>query len=237
MLTGTATERGPAEHARAGVGALRQAAALAGPALRLAPRLPLLLGALVGLVTAGVPLVGGIDLGLPDAALLTRVGAVTVALGAGFALDDPAARSTVSVPVSRLMVRLVRVLPVLVVCALVWLSVALLARATVEPSARALFPWGGLALEAAAVVTWVLALAALGLRFTDGEHGAQTALPGLLLLVVTAVLLPEQAALFLPPGHPDWAGTHRIWALLVVLGLPACAMPVGRWRLRRRSAE
>ncbi|MBD0671951.1 ABC transporter [Streptomyces sp. CBMA156] len=203
----------------------------------MAPRLPLLLGALVGMVTAGVPVVLHIGLGLPDAALLARVGAVAVALGAGFALDDPAARTTVSVPVSRLLVRAVRALPVLVACAVVWVTVAVLARATVDPQARALFPWGGLALEAAALVAGALGLAALGLRFTDGEHGAATAVPGVLLLVVTAVLLPERAALFLPPGHPDWTATHRIWAVLLLAGLSASALPVGRWRLRRPGGE
>ncbi|MEV0533084.1 ABC transporter [Kitasatospora sp. NPDC050463] len=224
-----------------GAGAARLAVALLGPAVRLAPRLPLLAGALVALTVAGVPALLHSDLGLSDAALLTRLGAVTTALAVGFALDDAAARTTVVVPVPRLLQRTVRLLPVLVVAALTWTGVAALARLAVAAEARALYPWGGLALEAAGLAAVALALSALGLRFTEGEHGAMTAAPGLLLLVITAILLPDAAALFVSPGHPHWQAAHQAWAVLLVLGL-AAAVLLGRGgpgvrglRVRRRG--
>jgi hypothetical protein len=216
--------------------------ALLRASLRSVPKMPLLLGGLVGLVTAAVPMLLHADLGLPDAAMLSRVGAVAVALGAGFALDDPAAKSTVAVPVTKLVQRTVRAVPMFVVGCATWAAVAALARLAVAPEARALFPWGGLAVEAVALMVISLALAALGLHFTDGEHGSMVAAPGILLLVITTVLLPDQIALFLPPGHPNWAAAHRVWAALSVVGLLAGTLlahggfPAG-WRSRRRDGH
>lgn len=214
----------------------RLVSALLPASLRSAPRLPLLLGGLIGLLTAAVPVLLRTDLGLPDAAMLSRVGAVAVALGAGFALDDAAAKSTVVVPVTRLVQQAVRAAPVFVAGCTTWVAVAALARLAVAPESRALFPWGGLALEAVALVVISLALAALGLHFTEGEHGSMVAAPGTLLLAITAVLLPDRTALFLPPEHPYWAAVHQVWAVLLVAGLIAGALLAqGGFSLGRRS--
>ncbi|MFF2657615.1 hypothetical protein ACFVUH_09665 [Kitasatospora sp. NPDC058032] len=223
----------------------RPAFALVGPALRLAPWLPMLAGSAVALLAAGVPVLLHSDLELSDAALLTRLGAVTTALAVGFALDDAAARTTAVLPLPRRLQRFVRLLPVLVIGAAAWVGVAAIARQAVAAEARPLFPWGGLALEAAALAATSLALALVGLRFTAGEHGAMTAAPGLLLLVITTALLPEWAALFVSPGHPHWQSAHRAWAVVLLLagtvavaGLPTGGGTAGRGLLvRRRSTD
>lgn len=189
--------------------------------LRAMPRIPLTIGGFIGLLTAAVPALLQSGLGLPNAAMLSRVAAVTVALGASFALDDPAARTTVVVPVSPVIQRAVRAVPVFAIGLTMWAVAAATARLALAQDTRALFPWGGLAIEAAALVAISLALAALGLGFTQGEHGSMLAAPGILLLVITAALLPEGTALFLPPGHPDWAAAHQVWAGLLVVGLTA----------------
>jgi hypothetical protein len=225
---------------RAKVPTARLVSSLLRPSLRLAPRTPLLLSGFVGLATAAAPVVVGAELGLPDGAMLSRVGAVAVALGAGFALDDPAAPTTVVVPVPRLLQRAVRAVPVFMAACAIWVAVAALARLAVAPEARGLFPWGGLALEAAALVVISLALAARGLPFTEGEHGAMVAAPGLVLLVIAAMLLPDQAALFVPPGHPHWASSHHVWAVLLGVGAVAGVLlahvgSLAAWRLRRKE--
>jgi hypothetical protein len=122
------------------------------------------------------------------------------------------------------------------------MAVAALARLAAAREERPLFPWGGLAMEAVALVAISLALAALGLCFTGGERGSMVAAPGILLLVITAVLLPDRAALFLPPGHPYWTAAHRVWAVLLGAGLIAGALLAHGafttgWRLSRRSGE
>ncbi|MFE3906342.1 hypothetical protein ACFXPY_40375 [Streptomyces sp. NPDC059153] len=197
------------------------------------PKIPLALGGLIGLLTAAAPALLHAGLGLPNVAMLSRVAAVTVALGASFALDDPAARTTVVVPVSPVVQRAVRAVPVFAIGLTMWAVAAATARLALAQETRPLFPWGGLAMEAAALVAISLALAALGLRFTEGEHGSMVAAPGILLLVITAALLPERTALFLPPGHPYWAAAHQVWAGLLVVGLTAGTL-LARDTARRR---
>ncbi|MFB7945650.1 hypothetical protein ACFC6L_12085 [Kitasatospora phosalacinea] len=55
----------------------------------------------------------------------------------------------------------------------------------------------------------------MGLRLTGGERGGAVAAPGVLLLVIAAVLLPGRFAPFLAPGHPHWSGVHLLWAGLL----------------------
>ncbi|MFD7735062.1 hypothetical protein ACFV6F_32360 [Kitasatospora phosalacinea] len=200
----------------------RPAVALLRPAVRQAPWTPLLLGGSVALSAAALPAALGAGLGLSDAALLCRVGAVVAALAVGFALDDGAARTTAVLPVRHLLRRVVRAVPALVAGAVLWTATAVLARAAAAPGVRALFPWGGLATEAGALAAAALALAALGLRLTGGGRGGAVAAPGVLLLVITAVLLPGRFAPFLPPGHPHWSGAHLCWA-----GLLGASLAVG----------
>ncbi|MEV0786839.1 hypothetical protein AB0I52_28550 [Streptomyces sp. NPDC050423] len=205
----------------------RHLTVLLGASLRAMPKTPLALGALVGLLTTAAPALLHVGLGLPDVAMLSRVAAVAVALGAGFVLDDPAARTTVAVPVSRLAQRAVRAVPVLALGMAVWAVAAAVARTTLPQETRPLFPWGGLAAEAAALVAISLVLAAVGLRFTEGERGSLVAAPGILLLVITAVLLPEGAALFLPPGHTSWVAVHQVWTGLLVAALAGGTLLAG----------
>ncbi|MEV0914035.1 ABC transporter [Streptomyces sp. NPDC049967] len=217
----------PDTRVRTGPRRARHLTVLLRASLRAMPKMPLALGGLVGLLTTATPALLHVGLGLPDVAVLSRVAAVAVALGAGFVLDDPAARTTVAVPVSRAAQRAVRAVPVLVLGTAVWAVAAAVARTTLPQDARPLFPWGGLAAEAAALVALSLALAAVGLRFTEGERGSLVAAPGILLLVITVALLPEGAALFLPPGHPSWAAVHRVWTGLLTAALAGGVLLAG----------
>ncbi|MGW1180791.1 ABC transporter [Streptomyces drozdowiczii] len=195
--------------------------------LRAMPKVPLALGGLISLLITAVPALVHTGLGLSDVAVLSRVAAAAVALGAGFVLDDPAARTTVAVPVTRRTQRAVRAAPALVLAMAMWAAAVALARTTLPQDARPLLPWGGLAAEAAALVAISLALATVGLRFTEGERGSLVAAPGILLLVITAALLPQGAALFLPPGHTSWTAAHQVWTALVPAALAGAALLAG----------
>ncbi|MGN5635607.1 hypothetical protein [Streptomyces sp. AC154] len=225
----------PDTRALTGPGRARHLTVLFRSSLRAMPKTPLALGGLVGLLTTAAPALLHAGLGLPDVAMLSRVAAVAVALGAGFVLDDPAARTTVAVPVSRMTQRGVRAVPALVLAMAMWVVAAAAARTTLPQDTRPLFPWGGLAAEAAALVALSLALAAVGLRFTEGERGSLVAAPGILLLVITLVLLPDGAALFLPPGHTSWATVHRVWAGLLPAALAGGALLAGGADSARRT--
>ncbi|MCP2324215.1 hypothetical protein HDA40_002722 [Hamadaea flava] len=180
---------------------------------------PVLAGSAIALVTVAITLLANVEIGLPGAALLTRLAAVAVALGVGFTLDDPAARTTVVVPMGALIRRTVKVLPAAFLGGTTWTAAAALSRLVLNPDERPLFPWGGLAVEAAALTALALALACLGLRRTDGEHGGLVAAPGLLLLVLAAVLLRDQVRLFIAPDDPSWERVHGVWGVIGALTL------------------
>ncbi|MEV5576224.1 hypothetical protein AB0L06_39855 [Spirillospora sp. NPDC052269] len=189
------------------------------PTLRAARLSPMLGGALLGLLVAVTPSVADLRLSLSIAISIIRLGAIAIALGTAFVLDDPAAPSTVVVPVSPLTLRAVRAVPALLAGTALWWTVVAVTWLRTSADARTLLPLGGLAIEAGALLLLSLCLAALGLRLNAGEAGGVLAAPGVLLFVLGTMFLPDGAALFVDAQDPHWAAAHQAWAALAVVAL------------------
>jgi hypothetical protein len=184
---------------------------------------PTAAGACLGLAILLVPEALTTRLTGTQLTMLARLAAICVALGAAFLLDDPATRSTPTVPTSRLARNLVRVALAGPAVALWWALALGLAKTTGHPAATAHLPVGALTLEAATLLAAALALAAIAQRRSpDGNTGVLAA-PALLLIAAVTWYLPHPAALILTPADPNWTASHGRWAAVLATAL------VGFW--------
>ncbi|MER7379379.1 hypothetical protein [Streptomyces lanatus] len=181
------------------------------------------LGTATPLAVAVLPLALSTHLAPGDAALLLRVAAVLCVFPVAFALDDPAADTTATVPFPATVRRLLRLALVCVPSAMTWTTCALLLRAAMHPYDRIALPLPGLALEAAALATATILLSALGLRRSGGERGSALAAPGSVLLPLALALSPAREQLFAVPYGESWHASRWLWAsaLTVAAGLTA----------------
>ena len=173
-----------------------------------------------------------------------RFAAVMIALGSAFVLDDPTGDATAHLPGPLWLRRAIRIALVVPVLALGWVVSIPLALRTAPPGTR--LPAGALTLEMAAIVSLVLASAALAGRLASDRIGGIAAGPTLLVLLVTSFFLPARHSLFVDSQlDPPWRHSHHLWQVLLgagILGLVALSVdPVrlgyaGR-RPRRRSGE
>ncbi|MFJ1591633.1 ABC transporter [Kitasatospora albolonga] len=196
---------------------------LLGPDLRAARTLPLLGTGVVAVAGTGCPALFSAHVQPDAAAVLLRIATVLTAIGLACLLDDPAARTTVVVPVSRRLRSGLRMAVGLLVFGLFWGASAGLVRLGVAADARQSFPVGGLAVEGAALAVGTLALALLGVRRSASGAGSPVAAPALTFFVVAALFLPPGLELFPLPGDPDWGGATLRWTVLLVLALAGCA--------------
>ena len=208
---------------RTALGALLSATA------RALPRAPLTAGAALGLLTAALPrLLSGGPADPWTTLLCLRVAAVFGALGLAFLLDDPARRTTETVPTGRAVRACLRLALIAPPAALWWAAALLLTPADARP------PLAEVTLEAFALGATALALASLAVRRgTEPEPGRAAAI-GVLSLTVLAALLPERWGLFLPQDSRYWAAAHGRWALLLTLAVMAWALSIPE-PLRRRT--
>ncbi|MEW2488340.1 hypothetical protein [Streptomyces sp. NPDC048411] len=144
-------------------------------------------------------------------------------------LDDPAARTTVALPVTQALRRGLRMALGLLAFGLFWGASAVLARLGVAAGAREAFPVGALAMEGAALASLALSLALLGLRHSAAGSGSVLAAPVLILLLATALLLPDRSALLPAPGASNGGAASLRWGTLLVL-----ALCFSGWELRER---
>ncbi|MEU4876237.1 hypothetical protein [Streptomyces sp. NPDC021608] len=178
---------------------------------------PLLVAGAVGWSLVGVPAAVQGALPLGDTVLLIRAGAVLLALGAAFVLDDSAAAVTAVTPVPRWLPRALRAGVAVSSVGVGWAGVLAVGARAVGPDERRSLPWAGLTLEAAALLAVVLALAALGLRLTAGRGGGELATPGAVFVVVLAALapLPDGLRPFAQPLSGTWDSSREVWAALL----------------------
>jgi hypothetical protein len=177
---------------------------------------PLAAAAGLGLAIVAVPAILSLRPTAAHLATLLRLAAACGALGTAFLLDDPATRSTPTVPTSRLVRHLVRAGIALPVIGAWWVVALTVVRTAVKPEVVAGLPRAAITLEAAALVLVALALAAAGLRLTaDGAVGTFAA-PALLFFLAIAWFLPHRMALILNPTDPQWTSAHRRWTVLLV---------------------
>ncbi|MFE2292169.1 ABC transporter [Streptomyces sp. NPDC059452] len=193
------------------------------PDLRAARTLPLLGAGVVSVAGTACPALFSAHVQPDAAAVLLRIATVLTAIGLACLLDDPAARTTVVVPVSRGLRSGLRMAAGLLVFGLFWGASAGLVRLRVAAEARQVFPVGGLAVEAVTLAVGTLALALFGMRRSALGAGSLVAAPALTLFVVAALFLPAGLELFPVPGDPDWSGATLRWAVLLVLALAGCA--------------
>ena len=174
---------------------------------------PLAVGAVLGLAIVAVP--GLLTNKLTGAHVvdLVRLAAACGALGVAFLLDDPADRSTPTVPVPRLARDLARIAVAVPAIAVWW--VAILRLAPRHPPAAAL------TLETATLLTVAVALAAAARRRVPGDGAGVVAAPAVLGLVAVIWFLPRLVALVVAPGDPHWTAAHYRWAVLLAAGATA----------------
>jgi hypothetical protein len=179
---------------------------------------PVVAGAALGMTILLVP--GALTDRLTESQLTTlaRLAAICVALGAAFLLDDPATRSTPTVPTPRLARNLVRAALAGPAVALWWALTLSLAKTTGHDAAAHL-PTGGLTLEAATLLATAFALAALAQRRDDDGNAGVVAGPVVLALVVVAWLLPRPVALLPAPDDPAWTAAHYRWTAVLAIAL------------------
>ena len=180
---------------------------------------PVVAGAALGMIILLVP--GALTDRLTESQLTTlaRLAAICGALGAAFLLDDPATRSTPTVPTPRLARNLVRVALAGPAAALWWALTLGLAKTTGHQAVAAHPPIGGLTLEAATLLATAFALAALAQRRDDDGNTGVVAGPVVLVLAVVAWLLPRPMTLLLAPGDPAWAASHYRWTAVLAIAL------------------
>jgi hypothetical protein len=196
---------------------------LLGPDLRAARTLPLLGAGVVGVAGTGCPALFSAHVQPDAAALLLRIATVLTAIGLACLLDDPAARTTVVVPVSRGLRSGLRMALGLLVFGLFWGASAGLARLGVAADARQSLPVGGLAVEGLTLAVGTLALALFGVRRSALGAGSLVAAPAVTLFVAAALFLPEGLELFPVPGDPNWSDATLRWSVLLVVALAGCA--------------
>jgi fluoroquinolone transport system permease protein len=170
---------------------------------------------------------------------LTRITAICMALGVAFLLDDPATRSTRTVPTPRLARYLVRVALAGPGIALWWLLTLHLVKTTGHHAAAAHLPVAALTLEAATLLAAALAVSAVAQRRSVDGNTSVVAAPGVLLVVAAAWALPQRVELIVRPADPGWTASHYRWAVLLGLALAAFHWaghePVTRTAPRRRG--
>ncbi|MFF2409084.1 hypothetical protein [Streptomyces sp. NPDC058092] len=203
--------------------------ALLRPDLRAARTRPLLAAGTAGLAVTAGPAVFSTHVEPAPAALLLRIATVLGALGLAFLLDDPAARTTEVLPVTKALRKGLRMTLGLMAFGLFWGASAGLSRLGVDAGARESFPVGALATEGAALAALTLTLALLGLRYSASGSGSPPAASALILLLATALLLPDPSTLFPAPGAANGDAATLRWGILLVL-----ALCFSGWELRER---
>lgn len=177
---------------------------------------------------------------LPVRVQAVRIGAVLLAVGAAFILDDPAGDIVVYSPTPLWLQRFMRVLIALPPLAIAWIICLHLARTA--SFAPAHFPWGALTLEVTALAAVGAATsAAVAWRVLGGRAGL-VAGPALLGLVGVMVALPGPRGYLLvaSPASKDWGASHRPWEIVLILALATLAQfshDPARPRIFRRQPQ
>jgi fluoroquinolone transport system permease protein len=152
-----------------------------------------------------------------DVVLSLRLGALCLAAGMAFVLDDPTEESTSMTPVSLLIRRLVRISLTLPVAAAAWLLLGRVANGS--PAATTEVPAWPFMLELLAFSAVALAGAAIGSRHLGDRLGGTAGAGAPLLVAAAAAFLPGRLRLWdQMPGTSGYAGMARWWWAIVLVG-------------------
>jgi len=197
---------------------LRLVPALLVPTARAVGWLPALAALAVSLGLLALAVRPGLPLAPADLLRWVRYAMIVAALGYAFLLDDPSEPTTEGVAGSLLLRRTLRVVLLLPATAAWWVAVVWRVGA-VYPQLP--LPIAALTLEAAALLTVTLALAAAGSRLAPERRGGVVAAPALLVLATAAFHLPARLILYVPPDSAEWDSAHQRWTALLGLALVA----------------
>ena len=152
-----------------------------------------------------------------DVVLSLRLGALSLAAGMAFVLDDPTEESTSMTPVSLLVRRAIRISLTLPGVAAAWLLLIRVANGA--PAATAEIPAWPFTLELLAFSAVALAGAAIGSRHLADRPGGTIGAGAALLVAVGAAFLPGKLQLWdQMPGTSGYANTTKWWWGIVVAG-------------------
>lgn len=152
-----------------------------------------------------------------DVVLSLRFGALCLAAGMAFVLDDPTEESTSMTPVSLLTRRVVRISLTLPVAAAVWLLLGRFANRL--PDATAEIPAWPFTLELLAFSAVALAAAAIGSRYLGDRLGGTLGAGVALLVAAATAFLPGKLRLWdQMPGTAGYANTTKWWWAIVLAG-------------------
>jgi fluoroquinolone transport system permease protein len=152
-----------------------------------------------------------------DMMLALRLGAMAVAVGMTFVLDDPSEDTTSPAPISILVRRTVRVALTLPVALVVWLL--LLGYANGAPYMEQTIPTWPALLEVIAFCGAALGGSALGIRFLSDRLGAPAGIGTMLAAASLVSLFPwgrQPMGLF--PGTEPYAREIEWWWAIAVAG-------------------
>ncbi|MGI8806501.1 MAG: hypothetical protein ACR2KK_01345 [Acidimicrobiales bacterium] len=214
----------------------RVAVAAAIPLTRAVTWGPLAAGSLVGLAVVGW--LGVRDAGVAAQVGGLRIGAVLLAAGAAFALDDTAAATLASSPTPLSARRALRLTMTLGICVAVWAAMLGVA------GDSAVRTRAGLTVELVGMVAVAFGGASVAARWAPNGLGGLAGGPILLFVMLTATIIqmhwPHVGTLLpVAPGTPGWEAAHVRWLVLAGGGValvalaaldPARRLPSARWR-------
>ena len=181
---------------------------------------PFAVSGVLGLAILVIPELITIKLTAAHLTTLLRIAAACGALGVAFLLDDPAKRSTPTVPTPRLVRHAVRAALGLPVVGVWWAIAVTIAPVGAKHGVPAALPRGALTLEAAALVLGALMLAAIGQLFSSEGSSGIVATPVLLVLLAIVWFLPHRVALVVSTDDPQWTHAHHRWVgVLIAAGV------------------
>ena len=164
-----------------------------------------------------------------------RIGAVLLAAGAAFALDDAAATTLASSPTPLSARRAVRLALALGACLAAWTALLRIAGRPTHGAAA------GLSVEAAGMLAVALAAASVAGPWIANGLGGLAGGPTLVTFLLAAMIVQQHWpcwALLAFPGTPAWEAAHARWLVLAGAGSALVALaaldPARRLGIPRR---
>ncbi|MFC8658167.1 hypothetical protein ACFUCT_23650 [Streptomyces parvus] len=192
--------------------------------LRAARTLPLYVGITCALVVVLAPVLALASLESAVGATLLRMATVAAIGGMVFLMDDPAAAGTEVQPVPRWVRQALRAVLGLVLFVPFWVVSASVVKTTVNSTTGEPLPVTDLAVEAGILMVICCALVLFGLKRSGGTSGSSVAAPGLAVLILVLIALPDDAALYTDPASDGWAAARQRWQWLGGAALALCGL-------------
>jgi hypothetical protein len=152
-----------------------------------------------------------------DVMLSLRLGALCLATGLAFVVDDPTEESTSMAPVSVLGRRVVRLSLALPAAAAAWFLLGHIAAAS--PTTAIQVPMWPFTVELIAYISAALAGSAVGARYLGDRIGGGSGAATVVLVASATALLPGRLRLWdQVPGTTAYAETARWWWAIAIAG-------------------